>query len=113
MVYTEFLAATMDHGMLHNKNRLKEAFRRLDPGNSGFVDISDLEELFSAVPLKESRKSDLTVKVKMASEKEKRQANKISFQSFCYILDKEHSEQVEKLQEKQVDVTDVNFDATM
>ena len=103
----------MDHGMLHNKNRLKEAFRRLDPGNSGFVDISDLEELFSAIPLKESRKSDLTIKVKKASEKEKRQANKISFQSFCYILDKEHSEQVEKLQEKQVDVTDVNFDPTM
>ena len=113
MVYTEFLAATMDHGMLHNKNRLKDAFRRLDPGNSGFVDMSELEELFSAVALKGNRKDDLTRKVRNASKKEKRQENKISFRSFCDILDKEHAEQVEKVQGQQVDVTDIKFNPTV
>ena len=75
--------------------------------------MSELEELFSAVALKGNRKDDLTRKVRNASKKEKRQENKISFRSFCDILDKEHAEQVEKVQGQQVDVTDIKFNPTV
>ena len=49
VVYTEFLAATMDHRFLHDKRLLHQSFRNADVGNSGIVDVTELISAFSKI----------------------------------------------------------------
>ena len=95
--YTEFLAATMDHHLLHAKDRLKEAFKLMDKENTGYIDISDFETLFKNTPAHATDELSAMIKERSVD------GNRISFDNFCAILDDHHSQNVKSFNNNRVD----------
>jgi calcium-dependent protein kinase len=86
--YTEFLAATMDHNLLHSKNRLKEAFKLVDKNNVGYINLSHFEALFKNTPAHETDQISAMIRERSKGD------DCISFEMFCSILDDHHSNNV-------------------
>ena len=88
--YSYFLAATMDHHVLRNIDRLREAFHAFDPDDTGMVDLHKVMELLDDHKQKKHGSDTTIVKQHITrgrSENKCEDTRHVTFDEFVAALD--------------------------